>query len=133
MEEMDKIGDKDKAPKGHKRTQAVTQEPAGLYLYWGRRRRRPAASPSAEPRRAGGASREPSGVRVALGRGAVLQQALRGCGDTAEVKGFSITPCSLCRLSTDNKPGFTCLPRLINHFSEEFSLQLLVMAKRGFI
>lgn len=60
-------------------------------------------------------------------------EALRGCGDTAEVKGFSITLYSPCRLSTDSKSGFTCLPRLINYFPEEFSSQLLVTAKRGFI
>lgn len=60
----------------------------------------------------------------------------RGLRRHSGVQSFSLTLgpwCSLCSLSTDNKLGFTCLPRLINHFPEDLSLQLLVMATHGFL
>lgn len=110
---------------------------AGLYLCWGRRRR-PAPSPTPEPRGAREASREPSGVPVARGWSeeqscSTAVMGLRRHSRGQRLQHYPGVLLLLCKLRTDSKHGFTCLPRLINHFPEDFSWQLLVMAKRGFI
>lgn len=49
------------------------------------------------------------------------QRCSRAGRETQQSSKASASPwCSPCRLSTDNKPGFTCLPGLINHFPEDF-------------